>query len=155
MNPGKRFEEKFRLTMEPHAFVLRIPDAVFVNGGKVMSSETEADFLVATQDDAYLVECKATSLKSLKYENVKSHQEDSLFGFEELGERNHGILAVEFYNREGYRKPHQMFLLPIAEWFAFKASSNRKSMPIAEFRKRGVELEYQKAAYVFKGRWFK
>lgn len=155
MNPGKRFEEKFRLTMEPHAFVLRIPDSVYMQEGHIKSNETEADFIVVTKTDTYLVECKATAKKSLSYSNVKEHQEAALFDFDEVGEHTHGILAVEFYDHAGYRRPHQMFLLPISEWLEFKALSDRKSMPISWFEERGVKLEYQGSAYEFAGKWFK
>lgn len=152
-NAGKRFEQKFRQAMEPHAYVFRIHDNVFVKCGRIMSSETEADFLVADGDDAYLVECKATGLKSLKHSNVKEHQEKALLGFDSMGLSTHGFLAVEFYNTVGYRLPHRMFLLPIIEWMSYKAESGRKSMPISAFEEFGVELPYRNGNYVFDGRW--
>lgn len=155
MNPGKRFEQKFRESMEPHAFVLRIRDNVTFKNGHTFGEESEADFLVANSESSYLVECKATSKKSLEFYNVKEHQEESLLDFDGLGDLTHGFLAVEFYSKEGYRKPHTMFLLPITEWMRFKGSSDRKSVPISYFREHGIEVPYKKGAYAFDGKWFK
>ena len=155
MKPGKRFEEKFRLAMEPHGYVLRIPDNVHMSGGRIVGTETDADFMVQTGDGSYLVECKATNRPRLEFYNVKDHQERALSDFDAMGERCHGFLAVEFYDREGYRKPHRMFLLPIWRWVAYKEGSGRKSMPLSAFEEQAVELPYKGSAYVFDGRWFR
>lgn len=152
---GKRFEQKFREAMEPHAYVLRIPDNVHFVGGHMVSEETDADFIVVTGDDSYLVECKASNRPRLDYGNVKPHQEDALADFDAMGDRCHGMLAVEFYDKGGYRMPHRMFLLPIAEWLRFKEESGRKSMPVAAFEEFGKELPYSGGAYKFDGRWFR
>lgn len=155
MKAGKRFEAKFRLAMEPHAFVLRIPDSVRAVGGRLVGSETEADFLVVTGEGSYLVECKATNKPRLEFYNVKEHQEASLARFDAVGGRCHGLLAVEFYDKAGYRKAHRMFLLPIMRWLDYKRVSKRRSMPLSEFEARGVELPYRRGGYVFDGRWFR
>lgn len=155
MNAGKRFEQKFRESIEPHAYVLRIPDNVYMRGNRLMGNESEADFLVVTGTDSYLVECKATNKPSLQFYNVKEHQEVSLMEFDDIGERSHGLLAVEFYDKAGYHKPHRMFLLPISEWMRYKAEAGRKSMPVKAFEQLGVELTYEKGAYTFDGVWLK
>lgn len=152
---GKRFEQKFREAMEPHAYVLRIPDSVRFVGGHMIGEETDADFLVVTGEDSYLVECKAANRPRLDYGNVKPHQEEALSDFDAIGERCHGFLAVEFYDKEGYRKPHRMFLLPIGEWLGFKSGSSRSSMPLSAFEEMGKELPYTGGMYVFDGRWFR
>lgn len=155
MSAGKRFWEKFRLTMEPHGYVLRIPDNVHMAGGRIVSTETDADFLVQTESGTYLVECKATGEARLPFYNVKGHQEEALSDFDALGDSCHGILAVEFYDKRGYKLPHRMFLLPIEEWTRYKLSSGRKSMPLSSFEDLGVELKYGRSSYVFDGRWFR
>lgn len=152
---GKRFEQKFRECMEPHAYVLRIPDSVRFVGGRMVGEETDADFLVVTGEDSYLVECKAANRPRLEYGNVKPHQETALADFDAIGERCHGFLAVEFYDRGGYRLPHRMFLLPISEWLGFKAGTERASMPLSAFEEKGKELPYEGGGYVFDGRWFR
>ena len=152
---GKRFEKKFREAMEPHGFVLRIPNSVQPCGGRLVGSETEADFLVATGEDSYLVECKASNRPRLDFYNVKEHQEESLAEFDAMGPRCHGFLAVEFYDKETYRRAHRMFLLPIRKWLGFKADSERKSMPVSAFEELGKELPYVGSGYVFDGRWFR
>lgn len=152
---GKRFEEKFRRAMEPHAWVLRIPDNVHMAGSRLIGSETEADFIVVTGSDSYLVECKAANRPRLDYGNVKEHQESALAEFDAIGEHCHGFLAVEFYDKAGYRRPHRMFLLPIGRWVWYKAVSGRKSMPVETFEEYGVELPYERGSYRFDGRWFR
>lgn len=152
---GKRFEQKFRECMEPHAYVLRIPDSVRFVGGHMIGEETDADFLVVTGEDSYLVECKAANRPRLDYGNVKPHQEAALADFDAIGERCHGFLAVEFYDKETYRRAHRMFLLPIRKWLGFKADSGRKSMPVSAFEELGKELPYVGSGYVFDGRWFR
>lgn len=72
MNAGKRFEQKFRESIEPHAYVLRIPDNVYMRGNRLMGNESEADFLVVTGTDSYLVECKATNRPSLRSTTSRS-----------------------------------------------------------------------------------
>lgn len=152
---GKRFERKFREAMELHAYVLRIPDNVHMAHGRMVSEETDADFIVVTGDDTYLVECKATNRPRLEYGNVKGHQELALAAFNVMGEHCHGFLAVEFYDKRGYRYPHRMFLLPIAEWLRYKDESGRSSMPIGAFEAAGVEVPYECGEYRFDGRWFR
>ena len=154
MNPGKRFEQKFRESMPPGAFVMRIPDKLYMLGGRLMSEESEGDFIVATGSDTFLIECKATNKKSLQFYNVKEHQELSLACFDGVGENTHGLLAVEFYDKDGYRKPKRMFLMPIGEWLRFKAGTSRKSMPISEFERSGVEVPFVGSRYAVDfGRW--
>ena len=155
MRQGKRFEEKFRATMEPHGYVLRIPDNVHMAGGRLVSTETDADFMIQTGTDAYLVECKATGEGRLPFYNVKEHQEEALQDFDALGDRCHGFIAVEFYDRRGYRFPHRMFLLPIGEWVRFRREGGRKSMPVAEFERLAVEVPYGRGSYDFDGRWYR
>lgn len=152
---GKRFEQKFREAMEPYAYVLRIPDSVRFVGGRMVGEETDADFLVINGSGSYLVECKAVNRPRLDYGNVKPHQEAALSEFDAIGEHCHGFLAVEFYDRCGYFKPHRMFLLPVSEWIDFKATSPRKSMPLSAFEERGHELYYDSGRYWFDGRWFR
>lgn len=152
---GKRFEEKFRASMDPHGYVLRIPDNVHSVCGRIVSTETDADFMVQTGTDSYLVECKATNRPRLDFYNVKPHQEEALSDFDAMGERCHGFLAVEFYDGRGYRFPHRMFLLPIACWVDYKEKSGRKSMPISAFEDMGVEVPYGRGSYAFDGRWYR
>lgn len=140
--------------MEPHGYVLRIPDSVHMVGGRMIGSETDADFLVQTADGGYLVECKAVNRPRLEFYNVKDHQEEALADFDMMGDRCHGFLAVEFYDGRGYRFPHRMFLLPVARWIGYKASSGRKSMPLSAFEELAVELPYGRAAYDFDGKWY-
>lgn len=154
MRAGKRFERKFREAMEPHGYVLRIPDAVRAVGERIVGEETDADFIVATGRGTYLVECKAVNRPRLEFYNVKEHQEHALAAFDAIGDRCHGFLAVEFYSPEGYRKPHRAFLLPIGEWTRFKSVSDRRSMPMSAFEDMGVEMPYERGGYLFDGEWF-
>lgn len=142
MNAGKRFEERFRRSVPEGAFCMRIADKVYRRGDFTGSEESEADFLCSMGNNSFLVECKATASKSLSYDNVKEHQEKSLMEFDSQGCNEHGLLAVEFYDKNGYKKgSRRMFLLPISCWMDYKASSGRKSMPISAFEALGREAE--------------
>lgn len=150
---GKRFEEKFRLTMERAGMhVIRVRDAAVFKGGRMVGVETEADFIVSAPGETFMVECKATGLPRLPFGYVRAHQEDSLLAFDAI-EGHHGVLAVEFFDKRDYRHPHGMYLLPISEWVRYKEGSGRKSMPRSEFERLGVRLGYSHGAYVFGGRW--
>lgn len=145
MNPGKRFERKFAESMP--GWVMRIPDKMNVYNGVVIGEETEADYLAVSGDHAYLIECKAVNRPRLEYYNVKEHQERSLAEFDAQGDHMHGLLAVEFYDKGGYRLPKRMFLLPIGEWLHFRAEAERSSMPIKAFEELGTECPYVKRRY--------
>lgn len=150
-NPGKRFEEKFRRSVEElgeRHFVMRVPDKLVpVGGGRTISKPTEADFVVACRAGTFLVECKATSKKSLEFGKVEEHQERALSAFDAYP-RSHGLLAVEFYDQTSYRTARRMFLLRISDWLAYKESSGRKSMPIKAFEEMGSEAERSGALYI-------
>ena len=156
MKPGKRFEEKFRESAEACGMVVRIPDKVGFANGRAFSEESEADFFVFTAEGSFLVECKAVNRGFLQFYNVKEHQEKALLEFDSVSESTHGILAVEFYDKEGYRKPKRMFMLPIDAWLRYKESSGRSSMTIDAFSKLGVECPYVGSRYLIDfGAWFR
>lgn len=145
--PGKRFEGKFRESLPEGVFSLRIPDARTFYGARAAMSESEADFVVATGTHTCLVECKAVNRPRLEFHNVKGHQERSLMEFDSLGPNTHGILAVEFYDKRGYRNPKRMFLMPIAAWMRFREETDRASMPVSEFEASGLEVPYMGSRY--------
>lgn len=149
-NPGKRFEAKFRESMPDGVFCIRIPDKTYILNGRTYSDESEADFIAANGVETYLIECKATATKSLRRDHVRQHQEQSLSAFDALGENTHGMLAVEFYDKEGYRKPKRMFMLPIGRWYEFwRIVPSRSSMPMHAFESMGFEVPYEKGRYRF------
>lgn len=149
MNPGKRFEQKFRESVPDGTFIMRIADKVYTINGRTYSEESEADFLAANSEGAYLIECKATQETRLPYSKVLPHQEEALAKFDALGDHTHGLLAVEFYDKGGYRGPKCMFLLPISRWFEFKrVVPSRSSMPMSAFEKLGRRIEYAKGRYL-------
>ena len=78
MKPGKRFEQKFRASVDADSFAMRIADKVFQAQGKIYSEESEADFLVSSGAGIFLIECKATLLNNLPFRQVKDHQMNSL-----------------------------------------------------------------------------
>lgn len=146
MNPGKRFEEKFRKGAAAAGYVMRIPDKVFWNGRRVMSEESEADFLVFAETGTWMVECKASSQKRLAFDKVKEHQERSLAEFEWIGKSNHGLLAIEFYG-PNYRTDKRMFLLSVSKWLEFKRTTERSSMPLSEVERLGIECPHGRGGY--------
>lgn len=146
-NPGKRFERKFRQAVEKRCYVHRINDSFY--------ARTPADFFVFDGNDAFMVECKATQERSLKFAKVQPHQVKALRDFECIGKHTHGFLAVEFYDGESYRGEKHAYLLPIEKWLQFGTETMRSSMPQQYFIDNGVQMDYLHGAYVFAGRWFK
>lgn len=155
VSTGKRLETKFRNAFSPYGYVLRIPDKVYFDKGCTYSEKTDADFLIATKDGVYLIECKATQNKSLPFNNIADHQIEALSKFDDIAPFTHGFLAVEFYHKDGYRLPHRLFLLPIKVFNAYKAQTNRKSIPISFFEEYAQELKYVRGNYQFMGIWDK
>lgn len=150
MNPGKRFENKFRESLG--GITIRINDKVSVRNGFVVSKESEADFVCFQESgNVYLVECKATSLKSFPFSKIEEHQENSLVDFENLHPYFHGLIALEFYNKESYRLPKRMFLIGIKDFLFYKTSCGRKSIPIKDAEAIGTECPYIGSRYDIKG----
>lgn len=149
MNPGKRFEQKFREAVERNGMTIRIADKLIPKGDHVISEQSEADFLVAQNGEIFLIECKATCAKSLPFEKVQEHQEDSLLEFSDQGEHTHGILAVEFYEKSTrYGSGNNCYLLPIEAWFGFKKITDRKSMPLSAFELLAKKCSYKNGGYM-------
>lgn len=150
MNPGKRFENKFRESLG--GITIRINDKVSVRNGFVVSKESEADFVCFQESgNVYLVECKATSLKSFPFSKIEEHQENSLVDFENLHPYFHGLIALEFYDKRGYRYPKRMFLVGIKDFLSYKLSCGRKSLPINDAEKIGTECFYCGSKYQVEG----
>lgn len=150
MNPGKRFENKFRESLG--GITIRINDKVSVRNGFVVSKESEADFVCFQKSgNVYLVECKSVSRKSFPFDQIKDHQERSLIDFELLHPSFHGLIALEFYNKESYRLPKRMFLIGIKDFLFYKTSCGRKSIPIKDAEAIGTECPYIGSRYDIKG----
>lgn len=150
MNPGKRFENKFRESLS--GLTIRINDKVSMRNGHVFSEESEADFVCfQNSGNVYLVECKAISLKSFPFQKIKEHQENSLLDFESLHPSFHGLIALEFYDKNGYRLPKRMFLIGIKDFLSYKKTCGRKSLPIKDAEKIGTECLYVGSKYIIEG----
>lgn len=132
MNPGKRFERKFResLGLLP-GWHMRI-----IDGGDRLHETMPADFWYFPKGGgAVMVECKAVRGKSLPASRVT--QLDELVRFSRNSGTCRAIVAANFYG-EDVRKDNRCLLMD-AETFAAILGGRRKSVPLRAFEALGVE----------------
>lgn len=105
MNPGKRFEGRFRksLSLLP-GWSVRLQD-----GGKVAKTQMPGDFLYLHGGEHWLIECKATALGSLPFKNVADEQLAELSRFERKGDVFHALVAINFYDADSIRSKTTAF----------------------------------------------
>lgn len=138
INPGKRFEEKFKESLDRKGYALRIQDKVFMGqNGRLLSKEGEGDFwYFAKSGDVYLIECKATGVPRFPFDKLT--QEQSLVDFEAVAESYHSLVALNFYG-ENIRTDNRCFLIPIWDYLDYKLTCGRKSMPLSAAEQVGTE----------------
>lgn len=146
MNAGKRFEQAFRRQAEKNYWVLRINDCVYMVGGRLASNKSVADFFLCDGKHSFLVECKATKNKSLRFDALQPHQLQGLNEFDALGEYTHGVIAVEFYE-SNYRTSRRMFLMPSLLFSEIQSSSKKKSISIKTFEALAFECPKWRGSY--------
>lgn len=133
MNPGKRFEAKFRksLSLMP-GWSMRIFD-----GGRSVTERMPADFWYFPKSGgADLIECKATRGKSIRHDRVT--QLGSLLEFDALSDGTSAFVAVNFYG-EDVRRDNRCIIVP-APLFALHAeTSGRASLPLSDAVEIGWE----------------
>jgi hypothetical protein len=132
LNPGKRFERKFResLGLLP-GWHMRI-----IDGGDRLHETMPADFWYFPKGGgAVMVECKAVRGKSLPASRVT--QLDELVRFSRNSGTCRAIVAANFYG-EDVRKDNRCLLME-AETFAALLGGKRKSVPLRAFEALGVE----------------
>ena len=132
MNPGKRFEDKFRESLDLlPGFGMRI-----IDGGDRLKERMPADFwYFPTTGGAYLIECKAVMGKSLPIAKVTQLPE--LLRFEGTSPDCHALIAVNFYGKN-IRKDNRCLLMR-AVTFAALSGGKRKSVPLKAFEHLGYE----------------
>ena len=132
VNPGKRFERKFResLRLLP-GWHMRILD-----GGDRLHETMPADFWYFPKSGgALMVECKAVKGKSLPASRVT--QLDELVRFSRNSGTCRAVIAANFYG-EDVRMDNRCLLMD-AETFAAILDGKRKSVPIRAFEDLGIE----------------
>lgn len=138
VNPGKRFEDKFKDSLDRKGYALRIQDKVFMGqNGRLLSKEGEGDFwFFSGTGDVFLIECKATGTRRFPFEKLT--QEESLLGFEQVAGNFHSLVALNFYG-ENVRTDNRCFLIPIRDYMDYKLACGRKSMPLSAAEQVGTE----------------
>lgn len=127
VNPGKRFEGKLLASMRGAGmFAMRIPDKLYLAGGRIASEETPADFIASYAQcydgklRQYLIEAKACSKNRIMYSQLKEHQERALLEFDALHEDSHGYVAVNYYDPVSISRLDVCFLIPISTWVSMR-----------------------------------
>lgn len=149
LSQGKRFERDFKRSLDAVGYALRIPDKCFAGqGGRLLSEPSEGDFwFFARSGHSYLVECKATRLPSLPFANIGERQLEALARFDAVGERAHGLLALNYYG-PSLRAKNELYLVAIGDFIEWRRGCGRKSLPEGEAERIGTRCQRQKG-----GRW--
>ena len=139
-NPGKRFERKFKQSLDLRGYALRIQDKCFLGfNGRLLSEPGEGDFwYFASTGDAYLIECKATKGHRFPLSKLRDEQEESLAEFDRVAHSTHGMVALNYYG-EDVRKDNRCVLVPIGAYRRHKHTSGRKSLTVEEAVRLGTE----------------
>lgn len=142
VNPGKRFEDKMRKSLELKGYVRRIQDKVFMGqGGFPLSKPSEGDFwYFAGNGHGFLIECKATKLKSFPFDKLRAEQEHELLRFDDVADNFHGVVAINFY-ADNLRERNRCFVFSIQDYMAYRGSCGRASMPLAVAEELGIECQ--------------
>lgn len=137
-NPGKRFEAKFKDSLDRKGYALRIQDKVFMGqDGRLLSKEGEGDFwFFSKTGDVFLIECKATGVPRFPFDKLT--QEQSLKDFDQVAHNTHSLVALNFYEGNG-RTVSRCFLIPIGDYAEYKRTCGRKSMPLSAAAEVGTE----------------
>lgn len=117
--PGKRFERKVKKSLDQlQGIAYRIED-----GGQYAKNQQPGDFWYMNEDVVYLIECKATHLKSLPLSQIADHQIESLLKHRDLSPNHRSLLMIHYYQDRvaGY--------MTVEELLRFIGSSDRKSIP--------------------------
>ncbi|MEG0790964.1 MAG: hypothetical protein RSG23_04995 [Gordonibacter sp.] len=140
VNAGKRFEGKIRKSLELKGYVQRIQDKMFMGqNGFPLSRQSEGDFWHFTGDGhGFLIECKATKLKSFPFDKLRPEQERELLRFDDVADNFHGVVALNFY-AENLRERNRCFVLAIQDYMAYKDTCGRASMPLDAAEGLGIE----------------
>lgn len=134
---GKVFEKSFQKSVESQGHkAFRITDAMYSLGnGAVGAQPSLADFWVFLLGDGFvsvvLAECKAVSGKSLPFNRLAEHQFNALLDVEGMHETSHGVIPVNFYDKDDVRKCNRLFVVPVDVWKEYVESGSRKSLPIS------------------------
>lgn len=133
MNAGKRFEAKMRQSLSRlDGYAMRLHD-----GGNRIFERMPADFLYfAPSGRAFLIECKATSAKSLRHDRVT--QIDELLRFARASDMTAALIAVNFYG-EDVRRTNRCIFVPAHDFAAHALNGARSSMSITSALEVGWE----------------
>lgn len=135
MEPGKRFERKFKESLELlGGFAHRIED-----GGRYSLNDQPGDFYYFSPDGiANLIECKATREKSFPFKLLRDSQVASLLAFERVSRSTRSWVAVNYYGKN-VAKDNRCFLVPINGYVQYAAACGRKSLPVFAAGEIGTE----------------
>lgn len=137
MTPGKRFERKFRESLDLlPGWNARFRDNSAGYGGAYgnakMNQANPGDFIyLDVSGRRYLVECKATKQASFPFKDVRDEQLAELKRFEDMGPGFKGYLAINFYLGDT-RLKNECVLVNIDAFLAYRKATTRKSIPEAE-----------------------
>lgn len=135
VNPGKRFEGKFRKSL------LLLPGAScrFEDGGAVAKNRQLADFMYWDYDgNSFAFECKATKKPAFPMCDMGDGQMDGLLEWESMHESYHALVALNFYG-ENVARDNRCILVEARSLMRYLEYRGRKSVPADDAAEIGWE----------------
>ena len=150
MSSGKKFETNFKNSVPDNIFYYRFRDGTSSWGNKAcegcpknkqltrFQSKNICDCQLFDGDYLYLLELKSTKGKSLSLNNIRKNQVDDLMAASEYANIVAGIV-VNFADAE---QTYFMEIDLVNYWYY--EQTERKSIPIAEFKEKCIEIQAKK-----------
>ena len=150
MSSGKKFETNFKNSVPDNIFYYRFRDGTSSWGNKAcegcpknkqltrFQSKNICDCEMFDGDYLYLLELKSTKGKSLSLNNIRKNQVDDLMAASEYANIVSGLI-VNFADVE------ETYFMPIKlAYYWFYEQTERKSIPIKEFKEKCIEIQAKK-----------
>lgn len=130
MNPGKIFEQDFKMSCPEEILILRLIDSSY--------GANPCDFIVYEKPYFYMLELKSTKLKRLPKDMIRPKQLESMYHANKVDGVTAGFLVnLREVDNETY------FLNGVDVWTAFQ-DPNKKSLSLKDIRLMGEKVESNK-----------
>lgn len=148
MNSGKKFENNFRDSVPKDVFYYRFRDGTSSwskeeNNLTRFQAKNICDCMLYDGQYLYLLELKSHKGSSLPLSTIRENQIKSLIATEKYANIIAGLI-VNFSDKE------ECYFMPIKMAFKWFYQTNRKSIPIVEFRDNCIQIDGYKKKVNYK-----
>lgn len=135
MSAGKAFEREML-----KAFRDKYPDGYIERNPDKQYQKSPPDMMAMVGHASYLIECKSKlckgRMKPWPFKNLKDHQFDHLWRWQQVAPYHHAFLALMYYDQNrGKNKLKRAWLIPIQWLEEFMRRHPRKSVHMDEIQR--------------------